>query len=101
MKRELAGHGIDVETQEQHPVISGETIFKMIDSSGLPFDLVQELLRENNLAFDVNGFVLAAKKSKNYSRERLMGLLIPVDHKLSDQCKTLTQYCIDKAYNDS
>jgi alanyl-tRNA synthetase len=97
----LVGYGIDAVTQEQRPVIAGEHVFKLMDSHGLPFDLIQELLEENKLAYDVPGFIAAAHKSKNYSKERLTNLLIPPDNKMSDQHKRLTQYCIDKAYNDS
>ena len=97
----LAGYGINIATKEQCHVVSGEHIFKLMDSNGLPLDLIQELLQEHKLAFGVPGFITAAHKSKNYSKERLTNLLIPLDNKMSDQHKALTQYCIDKAYNDS
>jgi alanyl-tRNA synthetase len=97
----LAGYGQDAVTKEQRPVIAGEHIFKLIDSKGMPLDLVQELLQEHKLAFDVYGFIKAARKSKNYSRERLINLLIPIDNKMSDQHQALTRFCIDKVYNDS
>jgi alanyl-tRNA synthetase len=97
----LVGYGIDSTTQERRSVIDGEQIFKLMDSQGIPLDFIQEMLKDHNLAFDVPGFILAARKSKNYSREKLTNLLIPIDNNMSDICKKLTQYCIDGAYNDS
>lgn len=97
----LAGYGQDIDTQEIRPVVAGEHIFKLMDSYGLPLDIIHELLAERHIAVDVPGFILAAHKSKNYSKERLINLMIPVDSNMSDKLKQLTRYCIDREYNDS
>ena len=58
-------------------VHSGYDIFRLMDSSGLPLHLIRELLAEREQAFDVYGFIEAAKASKNYeNRDRLRNMLV-------------------------
>lgn len=58
-------------------VHSGHDIFRLMDSSGLPLNLIRELLAEREQAFDVYGFVEAAKASQNYgNRDRLRSMLV-------------------------
>lgn len=45
---------------------SGSDVFTFMDTYGLPFDSINDILRENNMFFDVEGFIIAAKKSGNY-----------------------------------
>jgi alanyl-tRNA synthetase len=53
----------------------GETVFKLMDSQGLPFDVICEVLAERGLQFDIVGFVRAARNSKNFSSERIYKVL--------------------------
>jgi alanyl-tRNA synthetase len=71
LKNPIAGLGTDALTQEQRPVIKGEVAFFLMDSQGLPFDILLDVLKEHGYAFDFVGFAKAAKQSKNFTRERL------------------------------
>lgn len=97
----FVGHGQDKTTQEERPVMSGELIFKLMDSHGMPLDLIQDLLEEHKFAFDVPVFITTAVKSKNYSQERLTDMLIPPMNRMSDDHKKIMLYCIERAYRDS
>lgn len=72
MKREAicVGVGVDGIT----PVVSGSRMFRLIDSIGLPLDIVIQELKDRHIAFDVLGFVRAARDSKNYTPKRLTAL---------------------------
>jgi len=74
MKREVifAGTGIDGTTS----VISGAFIFRLVDSIGLPLVIVIQELKDRHLAFDMLGFIQAARKSKNYTPRRLKALCL-------------------------
>ena len=41
-------------------ILSGEYIFKLVDTYGLPMDMVNETLRERGLGFNVVEFVKCA-----------------------------------------
>lgn len=56
-------------------IISGKDIFRFIDSSGFPFELLCDALRKEALGFDVYGFCEAAMHSPNYTWKRLQTLL--------------------------
>lgn len=56
------------------PVISGAFIFRLVDSIGLPLDILVQELKEKQFAFDMVGFIQAAKDSKNYTAKRLVAL---------------------------
>ena len=47
-------------------VIAGETVFKLYDTYGFPFDLTADIARERNLTLDVDGF----ENEMNAQRER-------------------------------
>jgi alanyl-tRNA synthetase len=47
-------------------VIPGETVFKLYDTYGFPFDLTADIAREQNLTLDTDGF----EKEMNAQRER-------------------------------
>lgn len=69
------GVGIDVYTQAKKRVVNGNFVFKLMDSKGLPLDIILVELREKSLAFDLIGFIEAAIKSKNYSKKKLRSLI--------------------------
>lgn len=56
-------------------VLPGKFVFMLMDSRGLPLDVIQDVLREEDAAFNLKEFVEAAKASQNYSLERLLRLL--------------------------
>jgi len=57
-------------------ILSGDTIFKLMDTHGLPLDVITEILRRKDLGFDLFGFIKAAKASKNYSKKRIRTILV-------------------------
>jgi alanyl-tRNA synthetase len=44
-------------------MIKGEEIFKLMDTSGLPLDIINLQLRDNDMHFEVEGFIKAAIKA--------------------------------------
>lgn len=74
-------------------VVSGEFIFKLMDTHGLPFDIIQCELKDRGLAFNVVEFIHAAIKSKNFTRKRLTNLLL--DHAPSDEAREKVLEVID------
>lgn len=65
---------VGVGTDGTTPIISGAFIFQLIDSIGLPLDIIIQELKERHLAFDMVGFIQAAKDSTNYTPKRLKAL---------------------------
>ena len=47
-------------------------VFRLMDGDGLPLDVIQDLLAERGLAFDVVAFCRAALASRNYTPEGLL-----------------------------
>lgn len=85
-------------TFEGKPIIDGKFIFYLVDSVGLPLDIINEELRESGIGFDVEGFIRAAKKSTNYTIKRLKNLFnSEIDNK-SEELKSLIIYTINKVY---
>lgn len=68
-------YGRDVKTGEIKPVLSGAECFRLCDTSGMPFDELQELLREKNLAFNWPEFIEAAAKA-GWPPQKCVGLLV-------------------------
>lgn len=60
---------------EQANVLSGKTVFRIMDSVGLPLDIIVQELRAKGAAFDILDFVKAAKKSGNYNTPKGIGRL--------------------------
>jgi len=67
----FVGTGEDVNSSEVKNVILGEFVFKLMDQEGLPFDIILLELKEKNLTFDIQDFILSAIKSKNFSKKKL------------------------------
>ncbi len=49
-------------------VIDGDTVFKLYDTYGFPFDLTADVAREQNLEVDLEGFEKAMSEQKNRAR---------------------------------
>jgi len=62
-------------------VLSGKNIFKLMDTKGLPLDLITLELRQRQAIFNVVEFVEAALASKNFTyskiKERLVQAMLP------------------------
>lgn len=67
-----------------NPVFSGEDVFNLMDSHGVPLELTVEALR-GKAAFDLRGFVRAAKASGNYSNEKIK-MIIDSQCRLHEVC---------------
>jgi len=51
--------------------VHGEDVFKLMDSRGLPLELLAERFQEKGLCFNINQFVDAALASGNYKTETI------------------------------
>lgn len=62
-----------------------EMAFKMVDAHGLPFDVLMDLMKENDFFLDVEEFIKIASKSANFVKpDRLRNMLlqdIPEDNR--------------------
>lgn len=54
--------------------MNGATAFYLVDTIGLPLDLLKDELREKHCGFDVLGFVLAAR-SAGWPNKRIRATL--------------------------
>jgi alanyl-tRNA synthetase len=68
------GHYVDAETGKL-AVVSGTWLFSLMDSKGLPLDFLLDELKARGLAFNVQEFIDAALKSKNFKPKRLFKML--------------------------
>jgi len=55
--------------KSRNPVIPGRTAFKLYDTYGFPFELTEELARENGLGIDKEGFDKAFSKHQELSKK--------------------------------
>lgn len=72
-------------------MISGARIFYIMDSCGMPFDILREELKDKGLVLDTVGFMEAALKSKNYKIKRLKMVMCVQ----SDMPESLFDHCIE------
>ena len=56
-------------------IMLGHDVFKLMDSCGLPLEIITEQCREKDMYFNVYEFIVSAYKSKNYSIDRLKVIL--------------------------
>ncbi len=81
------------------PILDGSLIFNLVDSKGMPLDLINELMEENKFGFDVKGFIQAAKQSKNYqNKERLRTLLVSSMLRENKELVKNIDICIEEIY---
>ena len=66
--------------------LSGETIFKLYDTFGFPFDLTETILKEKNLAVDHDGFNRKMEEQRNLSKKSWKGNL-EIDDKIFYELK--------------
>jgi len=57
-------------------MINGKIVFELMDSRGLPLEIIRERLREKGLCFNVIEFIEAAIASKNYSYPKIKSRLM-------------------------
>lgn len=57
-------------------VWNGASIFWMMDSQGMPLEVIVTLLRRRGEGFDVKGFIEVALQSKNFTPERIRSRLL-------------------------
>ena len=65
------GTGLSQDPQAQDS--AGEVAFKLYDTYGFPLDLVQDILREENLVLDLEGFEDNMKRQREASRQSWRG----------------------------
>ena len=53
-------------------ILDGKFVFYLMDSKGLPFPVICELLKERNCSFTSEPFIQAAIDSKNYTRATIV-----------------------------
>jgi len=66
--------------------LSGETIFKLYDTFGFPFDLTETILKEKNLFVDHDGFNKKMEEQRNLSKKSWKGNL-NIDDKIFYELK--------------
>ncbi len=59
---------IDELKNEKQEILSGEKVFKLYDTYGFPFELTQEILEENSLGMDMEGFNKEMKEQRERAR---------------------------------
>ena len=68
-----------------NPILSGEWVFFIMDSTGMPLDFILDMLREQDTGFDVIGFLRAAIQSGNFTLEKAVKRLkIPYEEQQID-----------------
>lgn len=48
---------------EQDRILNGAKVFNLVDAHGLPIMVINAMLREKGIGFDVHGFIAAARKA--------------------------------------
>ncbi|QGU32630.1 alanine--tRNA ligase [Thermochromatium tepidum] len=70
--------------------IPGETVFKLYDTYGFPFDLTADIARERGLTLDLDGFEQAMERQKERARAASQ---FGVGHALDIQIQGETDFC--------
>ena len=79
------------------PILPGDKCFRLVDTFGLPFDDLQDLLHERQIAFDWLGFCRAAAKAR-WPPDKLLSFLGFSGH--SFQEAPVLYWAIPKAYEE-
>jgi alanyl-tRNA synthetase len=61
-------------------VVEGQGCFKLVDTYGLPLEVIYDRLQEYNMCIDVVGYIEAALESKNFTYETVKSRLSEVFH---------------------
>ena len=103
---EIIAHYVEELKNLGKNVLDGEKVFKLYDTFGFPFELTEEILAENGMTADTEGFAQNMKRQKELARtsrkvgedEAWRGAEIELDvpeteftgyEKLQDECKVL------------
>jgi len=54
---------------EKREIMSGEEAFLLYDTYGFPVELTEDVVKENNMSLDKDGFILAMAKQKELTRQ--------------------------------
>lgn len=57
-------------------LINGKETFRLVDTFGFPLELVNDVIREHGMGFNVVEFIEAALASKNYTYDRIKARLL-------------------------
>jgi len=57
-------------------MLSGEAIFGLMDTHGLPLEIINEELRSRQMCFNVVEFAESALASNNFTYEKIKGRLV-------------------------
>lgn len=90
---ELLKEKINELKQANSTILKGENAFKLYDTYGFPFELMKEILEEENMSVDEEAFLKEMEKQKNKARsareeDTYMGAEETVFHKLDPAMKT-------------
>ncbi len=55
--------------KEERKTLSGEEVFKLYDTYGFPMDILQDILRDENMNFDIKGFEELLNQQKERARK--------------------------------
>lgn len=69
-------HLINTFIKESKNIISGEVVFKLYDTYGFPKELVDEILKENNISYDEKEFYETFNKAKEISKLSWKGVKV-------------------------
>ena len=58
------------------PLFDGKYVFELMDTHGLPLEIVNEKLRELDTGFNVITFIESAIESKNYTYQTIKNRLV-------------------------
>jgi alanyl-tRNA synthetase len=69
----LLNEEIDRLRQQKEVVLPGSLVFKLYDTYGFPLDIIQDIIRDQNLNIDQNGFQAHMDRQREMSRQAWKG----------------------------
>ena len=87
-------------------VLNGKQIFFLMDSRGMPLDIITDILREKGLCFDVVAFTEAALNSGNFTYSKIKSMLLGamkgnIDVDVKREFETILDYWLVRKRRDS
>ncbi|MBW2039998.1 MAG: alanine--tRNA ligase [Deltaproteobacteria bacterium] len=82
----VLGEEVERLKEEGVRVLPGETVFKLYDTFGFPVDLTEDIVREEGMAIDLEGFERSMEAQRSRAREAWRG---EVDERLSPVYKEM------------